>query len=97
MRTTEFVASSVERLPKGCVFTYANFVSDPKQKEAIIKALNHMVAAGKIAKLAKGKYYKPENSAFGELQPSQNEIVKDLLEKGGEVIGYLGIALVFKQ
>lgn len=97
MKTAEFVASSVERFPKGRVFTYANFISAPKQKEAVIKALNRMVAAGKITKLAKGKYYKPEDSAFGELPPSQNEIVKDLLEKEGEVIGYLTGYSIYNQ
>lgn len=97
MKTAESVASSVERLPKGRVFTYADFVSDTKQKEAIIKALNRMVAAGKIAKLAKGKYYKPEDSSFGKLLPSQNEIVKDLLEKEGEVIGYLTGYSIYNQ
>lgn len=89
MKTAQLIASSVESLPKGKVFTYANFVRDPKQKESIIKTLNRMAAAGKITKLAKGRYYKPEDSAFGRLQPSQKEIVKDLLEKDGRLIGYL--------
>ncbi len=97
MKTAKFVASSVERLPKGRVFTYANFVSDTKQKEAIIKALNRMVAAGLVTKLAKGKYYKPEDSAFGKLPPRQNEIVKDLMEKEGEVIGYLTGYSIYSQ
>jgi len=89
MKTAQVIASSLERLPEGKVFTYAGFVSDPKQKEAIIKALNRMAAAGKIMKLAKGRYYKPEDSSFGKLQPNQNEIIKDLLEKDGKLIGYL--------
>ena len=97
MKTAQVIASSVERLPKGRVFTYANFVSDPNQKEAIIKALNRMVAVGKITKLAKGRYYKPEDSAFGKLQPNQNEIVKDLLEKDGKVIGYLTGYSIYNQ
>jgi len=89
MKTAQIITSSVERLPKGRVFTYANFVGDPKQKEATIKALNRMAAAGKIAKIAKGRYYRPEDSVFGKLPPDQNEIIKDLLEKDGNVIGYL--------
>lgn len=97
MKTSQVIASSVERLPKGRVFTYANFVSDPKQKEAVIKTLNRMVMAGKITKLSKGKYYKPEDSAFGKLPPSQNEIVKDLLEKDGKVIGYLTGYSIYNQ
>lgn len=48
-----------------------------------------MVAAGKIAKLSKGKYYKPEQSIFGTLGPDEYQIVKDLLESNGKPIGYL--------
>jgi hypothetical protein len=97
MKTSQVIAASVDRLPRGRVFTYANFVNDPNQKEAIIKSLNRMAAAGKIAKLAKGRYYKPEDSTFGKLQPSQNEIVKDLLEKDGKVIGYLTGYSIYNQ
>jgi len=59
------------------------------KKEAIIKALNRMAASGKIIKLAKGKFYKPEMTSFGNLQPSLNQIVKDILENNGKIIGYL--------
>lgn len=48
-----------------------------------------MVASGKIAKLSKGKYYKPENTPFGSLQPNQTQVVKDLLEENGKITGYL--------
>ncbi|WP_289029501.1 hypothetical protein [uncultured Algoriphagus sp.] len=44
-----------------------------------------MVSAGKINKLSKGKYYKPEKTAFGELAPPQFQVVKDFLEEDGEV------------
>jgi hypothetical protein len=48
-----------------------------------------MAASGKIAKVAKGKFYKPETTVFGKLQPNQAQVVKDLLEKDGKPIGYL--------
>ncbi len=48
-----------------------------------------MVASGKINKLSKGKYYKPEISVFGTLLPNQYQVVKDLLEKDGKIIGYI--------
>lgn len=74
---------------KDMLLTYADFPAEVNQKEAIIKALNRMVTAGKIAKLSKGKYYKPETTPFGTLQPDRSQVVKDLLEENGKTVGYL--------
>ncbi len=97
MKTSLLSTSIVEEIPAGKVFTYTDIVRSPSQKEAVIKALNRMVAAGKIAKLSKGRYYIAEESAFGKLQPKQNEIVKDLLEKDGKLIGYLTGYSIYNQ
>lgn len=97
MKASEYIVSSIDRLPKGYVFTYADFITEANSREAIIKALNRMTVAGKIAKLAKGKYYKPETTAFGKLQPSQAQIVKDLLESDGKIIGYLTGYSIYNQ
>lgn len=97
MNTTEYIAFTIDRLPKGYVFTYADFITEVNKKEAVIKALNRMVASGKIAKLAKGKYYKPENTPFGNLQPNQSQVVKDLLEDNGKITGYLTGYSIYNQ
>lgn len=89
MKITDYIADRIDRLPRGYVFTYIDFMEEVKSKEAVIKALNRMVSAGKINKLSKGKYYKPEKTTFGELAPPQYQIVKDLLEEDGKVTGYL--------
>lgn len=89
MKTTDYVSLKINKLPKGYVFTYVDFYSDEHHKEAVIKALNRMAASGKIAKLSKGKYYKPENSIFGLLQPIPSQVIKDLLIENGKITGYL--------
>lgn len=89
MKITEYIAKTINKLPKGYIFTYADFLTEVEQKEAIIKALNRMVVKGKISKIAKGKYYKPEKTQFGNLEPNQYQIVKDLLEEEGKITGYL--------
>lgn len=89
MKTSEYIKNTVDRFPMGYVFTYVDFVDKVKSKEALVKALNRLAESGRIVKLAKGKYYKPELSPFGELPPQQYQIVKDLLERDGKVVGYL--------
>lgn len=97
MKTTEYIAFTIDRFPKGYVFTYADFTTEVNKKEAVIKALNRMVASGKIAKLSKGKYYKPENTPFGDLLPNQAQVVKDLLEENGKTTGYLTGYSIYNQ
>jgi hypothetical protein len=97
MNVTDYIGGKIERLSKGYVFTYADFITEVNNKEAIIKALNRMVASGKIAKLSKGKYYKPETTPFGNLMPDQKQVVKDLIEENGKVIGYLTGYSIYNQ
>jgi hypothetical protein len=97
MSTAKDIAKRLDRVSDGTVFTYTDFLEDVQQKEALIKALNRMAAAGKIAKLSKGKFYKPEQSPFGELPPPQYQAVKDLLETRGKVTGYLSGLSIYPE
>ncbi|SDX53357.1 DUF6088 family protein [Flavobacterium degerlachei] len=97
MKTSECISVTIDRLPKGYIFTYADFVTEVNKKEAVIKALNRMTKSGKIAKLSKGKYYKPESTPFGKLEPNQAQIVKDLMESDGKLAGYLTGYSVYNQ
>ncbi len=97
MKTTDYISFIVDRLPKGYVFTYEEFITDVNKQEAVIKALNRMVTSGKIAKIAKGKYYKPETTPFGDILPDQKQVVKDLLEDNGKITGYLTGYSIYNQ
>lgn len=97
LKIAEYIANTIDRLPKGYVFTYDDFMGEVEKKEAVIKALNRMVESGKISKLSKGKYYKPERTPFGELQPDQSEIVKDMLEEDSKIVGYLTGLSIYNQ
>jgi hypothetical protein len=97
MKTTDYISFIIDRLPKGYVFTYEDFITDVNKQEAVIKALNRMVTSGKIAKIAKGKYYKPETTPFGDILPNQKQVVKDLLEDNGKITGYLTGYSIYNQ
>jgi hypothetical protein len=97
MKTTEYISNKIDRLPKGYVFTYEDFITEVNKKEGIIKALNRMATSSKINKLSKGRFYKPETTVFGELAPSQYQVVKDMLESNGKVTGYLTGYSIYNQ
>lgn len=79
MKTSVCILNKINRFPKGYVFTYKDFNQKVKSKETIIKVLNRMVISGNLEKIAKGKFYKPEETVFGKLEPSRKQIVKGLL------------------
>ena len=89
MQISENIHNTIDRFPKGYIFTYMDFDIEVNQRDAVIKSLNRLVISGKINKLSKGKYYKPEISTYGTLTPTPNQMVKDLLTKNGKVIGYI--------
>ncbi len=89
MKTIDYIRLKIDKLPKGYIFTYTDFITEVSKREAVIKSLNRLVSSGKINKLSKGKFYKQENSVFGSLPPTEYQVVKDLLEKNGKLIGYI--------
>lgn len=97
MKITEELRSKMARLPRGYVFTYGDFMIEVKSKDSTIKALNRMAKSGEINKLSKGKFYKPKKSKFGALEPSHEQIVKDLLEKDSKLTGYLTGLSIYNQ
>ncbi len=97
MRTTAEILSVIDTYKEGYVFTYVELGFEPEKTNAVIIALNRLVKEGKLRKLSKGRYYKPQKSVFGELKPDSFEVVKDLLQKDKIVIGYLTGFSVFNS
>ena len=89
MKVVDIIENKIKRLPSGYSFTYKDFLLSIENKEAAIKALNRFVEKGKINKISKGKFYKPEKTIFGLLQPNQYQLLKDLLEEDNKITGYL--------
>ena len=98
MKPTDLIQDKINKLPKGYVFTYRDFINEVDLGfEAIVKYLNRLTEVNRISKLSKGKYYKPESTPFGNLEPNQFQVVKDLLEDDGKTIGYLTGYSIYNQ
>lgn len=97
MKIAEHISKTIDGFKTDHVFTCSDFNYEVNKKDAVVKALNRMVAAGKIAKFSKGKFYKPRQTPFGALKLSESQIIKDLLEKDGKTIGYITGYNAFNQ
>lgn len=97
MKITDIVINKINRFKSGYIFTYSDFNIQVDKVEALKKTLSRLVASGKIVRLSKGQFYKPEISEFGALRPKEYQVVKDLLEEGNKTIGYLTGLSVFNS
>ena len=89
MNITKEIRKRIAGFSEDYVFTASDFEIDTQNQSAVVKALNRMVKSGEISKLAKGRFYKPRKTQFGELKPSAYQIAKDYIERDGKLIGYI--------
>ncbi len=96
--TKSYITNYINRLKTNKIFTANTFVTDTISSDAARMALERMVSEGKIRKLSKGRYYKPEQSMFGEIAPTIEQVITDLVEsKTHQPIGYLTGTIAFNQ
>lgn len=94
---TEEIKNIIDKFNNGYVFTSDEFPQTQNSPIYVNRILGGFVKEGYIKKLSKGKYYKPEIGKFGELPPQPYQVVKDLLEKKGKLIGYITGYSVFND
>ena len=97
MLQSKAIEQAVNSFRTDYVFTYRDLGLPPESSANVIRKLNRMADMGVIQRLSKGRFYKPKQTMFGNLKPSQQEVVKDLLEKEGKIVGYLTGVSIFGQ
>lgn len=95
MAIRESLNAQLSAIPVGEVFSLSDIDVPRQYQGALAKALSQFTTMGYLKRLAKGRYYKPRKTRFGEVRPSVEQIVKDYLVKDGEIIGYLTGAEAF--
>ena len=97
MKVSDLVVDKINRLKAGYVFTYNEFNVPMNKVDALEKTLSRLMASGKIVRLSKGQFYKPEKTEFGLIQPIEFQIVKELLEGKNKIVGYItGVSIYNK-
>ncbi|WP_017733029.1 DUF6088 family protein [Nafulsella turpanensis] len=87
--TASLVKKTIARIKPGTLFGYNRFNATAIDESALAMALSRLTSQGEIVRLSKGKYYKPEQSRFGQLRPRESVVVEALTNKNGEQTGYL--------
>ena len=83
------IKNIIEKFDSGFVFTADEFPQTQNSPIYVNRILGDFVKEGYIHKLSKGKFYKPEIGKFGEFPLQPYQVVKNLLEKNGKLIGYI--------
>src|SRR5690606_28656170 len=81
-------------MPEGTTFKYQQLGITATEYSAAAKALERLIEKDLIKRITTGVFYKPKKSIFGELRPSETEIIKPYLYERGKRIAYItGTAL----
>lgn len=97
MTLAKKIADKIEELPKDSTFGYVDLPILPDEYVTTAKALERLQKKGVIKKLSKGIFYKPNMTVFGELKPSEQEILRPYLFEDGKRIAYITGASLYNQ
>jgi hypothetical protein len=97
MKISEKIAQKINDLPEGASFGYEELDISSQEYLTAAKALERLQKKGVIKKVAKGKFYKPEQTIFGELKPSEEELLKPYLFDNGKRIAYITGSFLYNQ
>ena len=70
MVIARLIKEKLSSTPAGVVLTTRDFGVEMRYQPALAKALNRLVLQGELQKIAKGKYYIPKKTIFGNLKPA---------------------------
>jgi len=94
MKVAEKIERKIKRMPEGTTFKYQQLDIEAKEYGAATKAIERLIRKGIIKRVTTGVFYKPKQSVFGELRPSETEIIKPYLFEQGKRNAYItGTAL----
>nr|NQU91840.1 hypothetical protein [Bacteroidota bacterium] len=89
MKVTEKIERRINRMQEGTTFKYQQLGIDQAEYSAAAKAIERLIRKGIIKRVTTGVFYKPKQSAFGELRPREEELLKPYLFQEGKRIAYI--------
>ena len=89
MKVAEKIEHRINRMKEGTTFKYQQLSIDQSEYSAAAKAIERLIKKGIIKRVTTGVFYKPKQSAFGELRPREEELLKPYLFQDGKRIAYI--------
>lgn len=89
MTISKKIEQWLETVETGIIFKYDVLPIEKDDFFAAAKVMERLIRKQKINRVSKGLFYKPENTPFGELKPSEDELLKLYLFKNGKRIAYI--------
>jgi hypothetical protein len=97
MSIAKTVQICIESMPAGTIFSYQELPLYAKSPGAVIKAVSRLVEDKRLERFSKGKYYVPKTGLLGQYTPSDSELLRSILYKGGRLRGYVTGLSLFNQ
>jgi hypothetical protein len=98
MKVAERIQGIIEGIPEGRIFGYDALGLDKRQYAAATKAVERLVIKGILQRYSKGIFFRPKKTIFGEIGPSESEILGRYLYNKGKQVAYItGSALYHRM
>lgn len=97
MNLSTQIQKQIELFPEGKIFGYTDLDISREDYQSVAKILERLQGRGVIKKMSNGVFYKPVQTAFGELKPDYNEQLRPFLFENGKRIAYVTGTYLYNQ
>ncbi len=89
MNIANKIKENIKIIKEGETFTYKDLLIEKDEYQSAAKAIERLIKKGRIKRISPGIFFKPKQTIFGELLPSEEEILKPYLYKNDRRIAYI--------
>ena len=97
MSVSQILKTQIGQVPAGTTFNYDELDLNAKDYIAAAKTMERLIKEGVIKRLSNGIFYKPRMTVFGELQPSEEELIKPYIFEKKKRIAYITGTALYNQ
>ncbi len=97
MTVSQKIEKQLQQIPEGTTFRYQGLAIEASEYPAASKTIERLITKGTLQRASKGVFYKPKQTVFGALKPSDDELLKQYLFKDGQRVAYITGASLYNQ